>query len=56
MILCIFIYFIDVTKYVDFMNKNYPPNFTYQQFAPMFTAEFFDPAEWAQLFAEAGAK
>lgn len=43
-------------KYVDFMKKNYPPGFTYQEFAPMFTAEFFDPAAWAHLFAKAGAK
>ncbi|KAH9644069.1 hypothetical protein HF086_009782, partial [Spodoptera exigua] len=45
-----------VSKYVDFMDKNYPPNFTYQEFAPMFTAEFFEPAAWAQLFSESGAK
>ncbi|XP_034840732.1 tissue alpha-L-fucosidase isoform X1 [Maniola hyperantus] len=43
-------------KTVEFMNKNYPPGFTYQEFAPMFTAEFFDPDAWATLFAKAGAK
>ncbi|XP_045519882.1 tissue alpha-L-fucosidase-like isoform X2 [Pieris brassicae] len=43
-------------KYIDFMNKNYPPGFTYQEFAPMFKAEFFDPDEWATLFKRAGAK
>ncbi|XP_023947053.1 tissue alpha-L-fucosidase [Bicyclus anynana] len=43
-------------KSVEFMNKNYPPGFTYQEFAPMFTAEFFDPDAWAALFYKAGAK
>lgn len=43
-------------KTVDFMNKNYPPGFTYQEFAPMFTAEFFDPEAWAELFQKSGAK
>uniref|UniRef100_A0A2A4ISS5 Putative alpha-L-fucosidase n=1 Tax=Heliothis virescens TaxID=7102 RepID=A0A2A4ISS5_HELVI len=46
----------DNKKYTDFMKKNYPPGFTYQEFAPMFTAEFFDPEAWAELFAKAGAK
>lgn len=41
---------------VDFMQKNYPPGFTYQEFAPKFTAEFFDPDAWATLFSRAGAK
>lgn len=40
----------------DFMYKNYPPGFTYQEFAPMFKAEFFNANEWAQLFAKSGAK
>lgn len=43
-------------KYIDFMKKNYPPGFTYQEFAPLFTAEFFDPNAWADLFVKAGAK
>ncbi|CAK1552201.1 unnamed protein product [Leptosia nina] len=43
-------------KYIDFMNQNYPPGFTYQEFAPMFKAEFFDPNAWADLFKKAGAK
>lgn len=42
-----------VTK---FMQKNYPPNFTYQDFAKDFTAEFYDPAKWADLFNASGAK
>jgi alpha-L-fucosidase len=31
-------------------------DFTYDQFAPKFTAEKFNAEEWAQLFADAGAK
>ncbi|XP_046903673.1 plasma alpha-L-fucosidase [Hypomesus transpacificus] len=42
--------------YVDFMKKNYPPDFQYQDFAPQFTAEFFDPKEWTDIFASSGAK
>ncbi|EEB19196.1 Plasma alpha-L-fucosidase precursor, putative [Pediculus humanus corporis] len=45
-----------VPAYVDFMKKNYPPNFTYQDFAKEFTAEFFDSQKWAELFQEAGAR
>ena len=43
-------------EYVDFMKKNYPPNFEYQDFAPMFKAELWDPAKWAALFKHSGAK
>jgi len=42
--------------YVDFMNNNYRPNFTYADFAPMFTAELWNPDQWADLFQAAGAK
>jgi len=41
---------------VDFMNKNYPPDFTYADFAAQFTAEFYDPNQWADLFKASGAK
>ncbi|XP_076158316.1 tissue alpha-L-fucosidase-like [Alosa pseudoharengus] len=41
---------------VSFMEKNYPPGFTYPDFAPDFRATFFDPNEWAVLFESAGAK
>nr|CAD7587915.1 unnamed protein product [Timema genevievae] len=44
------------SEYVEFMKKNYPPGFTYQDFAPEFKAEFFDPDEWTELFQAAGAK
>ncbi|KAG7465729.1 hypothetical protein MATL_G00156520 [Megalops atlanticus] len=42
--------------YVDFMERNYPPEFQYQDFAPQFTAEFFDAKQWAEIFAASGAK
>ncbi|XP_062609806.1 alpha-L-fucosidase-like, partial [Saccostrea cucullata] len=41
---------------VDFMQKNYPPDFTYADFAPQFTAEFFNADQWAQTFQASGAK
>lgn len=40
----------------QFMSKNYPPGFTYQDFAREFTAEFYDPNQWADLFKAAGAR
>ncbi|KAK8389375.1 hypothetical protein O3P69_008844 [Scylla paramamosain] len=44
------------SSYVDFMNKNFRPDFTYQDFAPMFTAEFYNPEDWARLFNASGAR
>ena len=41
---------------VDFMKKNYPPDFTYADFASSFTAELFDPYEWADIIQASGAK
>ncbi|XP_070194986.1 alpha-L-fucosidase-like isoform X1 [Littorina saxatilis] len=43
-------------KVVEFMKKNYPPDFTYADFAADFTAEFYDPDEWAEIFEASGAK
>lgn len=45
-----------IPEVVDFMNKFYPPDFTYADFAPMLTAEFYNPDQWADLFQAAGAK
>ncbi len=41
---------------VDFMKKNYPPNFAYSEFAKDFGAEFFNPDDWSELLAASGAK
>lgn len=46
----------NMTDYVNFMKKNYPPDFQYQDFAPHFTAEFFDAKEWTDIFNASGAK
>ncbi|XP_037785480.1 alpha-L-fucosidase-like [Penaeus monodon] len=45
-----------IQKYVDFMERNYRPGFTYADFAPAFTAEFFEPEEWASVFNASGAR
>lgn len=42
--------------YVEYMRKNFKPEFTYQEFATQFTAEHFDAVEWASLFEQCGAK
>ncbi len=57
---------------VNFMKKNYPPDWTYADFATQFRAELFsekksfdnrklflllpDPSDWADIFAASGAK
>jgi len=38
-------YFAPQQRVVDFMTKNYPPDFTYPDFAPHFTANILDPLE-----------
>lgn len=43
-------------SFQEFMDSNYAPGFSYADFAPMFTAELWNPQEWAQLFANSGAK
>lgn len=43
-------------NYIDFMTKNFRPNFTYADFAPLFTAEFYHPDKWADIFKASGAK
>ena len=43
-------------EFVDFMKKNYPPDWTYADFAPQFNAEFYDPDHWADVFEASGAK
>lgn len=46
----------DYMKYIEFMDKNYKPGFTYQEFARDFTGEHFNATEWVQLFVQSGAK
>ncbi|ALC44309.1 CG11255 [Drosophila busckii] len=41
--------------YIRFMQRNYKPDFTYQQFAGDFTAELFNATQWALLFRDSGA-
>ncbi|XP_060534963.1 alpha-L-fucosidase-like [Cylas formicarius] len=43
-------------RYAEYVEKNFPPGFSYQEFARDFTAEFFNATEWARLFAKSGAK
>ncbi|XP_030385876.1 putative alpha-L-fucosidase [Scaptodrosophila lebanonensis] len=43
-------------QYIDFMQRNYKPNFTYQEFAAEFTAELFNATQWALLFRDSGAR
>ena len=42
--------------FVEFMEKSYPPGFSYADFGPQFKAELFNPDEWADLIAKSGAK
>ncbi|CAL1529225.1 unnamed protein product [Lymnaea stagnalis] len=44
-----------VPAYVQYMQQNYRPDFTYADFAPMFHAEFYDPGQWADIFQSSGA-
>ncbi|XP_063430714.1 alpha-L-fucosidase-like [Mytilus trossulus] len=41
---------------VSYMDKNYPPDFTYADFASQFTVEFFNPREWADILQASGAR
>lgn len=38
------------------MKRTQKPNFTYQDFAAQFTCELFNATEWAEIFADSGAK
>jgi alpha-L-fucosidase len=43
-------------EFEAFHHRAYGPQFRYQDFAPMWKAELYDPAQWAELFARAGAR
>ncbi|KAG4069724.1 hypothetical protein HA402_002303, partial [Bradysia odoriphaga] len=47
---------INYEEYIEFMEKNFKPRFTYQEFARDFTGEHFNATEWVQMFAQSGAK
>ncbi|CAG9829563.1 unnamed protein product [Diabrotica balteata] len=44
------------SEVVNYLKNYYSPNWKYQNFAKDFTAEFYDPNEWAEIFANSGAK
>lgn len=52
----IYIFIANEKSVVDYMGKNYPKTFIYPDFARDFTAEFFNATEWAEIFANSGAK
>lgn len=39
-------------QFVNFVEENYPPGWTYPEFAPQFTAELWNATAWAQLFQQ----
>ncbi len=41
---------------IDYMNRNYKPNFAYADFANRFTAEHFNANEFADIVKSSGAK
>jgi alpha-L-fucosidase len=43
---------------VEFMKKNYPPDWTYADFAEQFSTQagIYSPARWAQIFNASGAR
>ena len=47
---------LPTAEVIAFHNRTYGPDFTYEEFGPMFTAELWQPEQWAQLFADAGAR
>lgn len=44
------------SKFIDFHNKVYGSDFSYQDFATQFKAEMFNPDQWAEIIENAGAK
>jgi len=41
---------------MDFKDRVYGQNWTYQDFVSLFKAEMFEPEQWARIFEESGAK
>eukprot|EP01133_Synstelium_polycarpum_P005915 gene5915-6846_t len=46
----------EVDGFVQYHERTYGQNFTYQEFGPMFKNELFNPDDWAQIIAGSGAK
>ncbi|XP_074043843.1 plasma alpha-L-fucosidase [Macrotis lagotis] len=46
---------LKMPKYVDFMNANYPPGFTYEEFVQEFKGTFFNANTWAEILQSSGA-
>lgn len=42
--------------YINYMRKNYKPDFSYQEFAPELTGELFDANQWVDLIEKMNAK
>src|SRR5688572_23477528 len=51
-----FIVLEKIPEFEEFMKRNYPPNFKYQDFGPQFTAEFYNATQWVEIFKKAGAR
>ncbi|KAK6189935.1 hypothetical protein SNE40_001897 [Patella caerulea] len=45
-----------IKSFEMFMEKNYPPGFTYADFASQFHAEFYNPKKWVDIFKASGAR
>jgi alpha-L-fucosidase len=45
-----------IPEVVDFMEKNYPPSFSYADFAKQFTNEFFNASVVEEIVRASGAK
>ena len=46
----------NVSSVTNFMEENYPPNFTYQDFGVELKMEFFDANLFADLIKDSGAR
>ena len=40
----------------EYHQRQYGPDFSYQDLAPQFRAELFDPDHWADVFQRSGAR
>ncbi|XP_043820433.1 plasma alpha-L-fucosidase [Dromiciops gliroides] len=47
---------LKIPEFVEFMDANYPPGFTYEEFAQEFKGMFFNASAWADMLESSGAK